>query len=627
MGSDNGDDGSSGSGYGYGANLLGAMSLTTIVNQVLEQAGPVLKTQLGVDLNLLITLFVLGTMAAAGWHYCGELVEMLLETYFQCTVRISSDDTMFAALMEYLDEQGVFATTGEQAPTGSDVCAVGTSARLAWYATPTRNLDANLDKWNASYWDSDSELEDDDDDDDAANYQPYMRVKKKTKYAPMTGHSHYFYFKPTGHTVKIWRTEAENNPGAWWRKAREYVSLRIYGRDAAPLKALLQRVCDRENHKNVGKTIVYKAARGADGDSSTWTRCFSRASRPLHSVILDEEQKEEICQDMAEYLMPATSKWYSNRGLPYRRGYLLYGPPGTGKTSLTVALAGRYGLQVYSLSLSAVWMNDDTLAHLFSRLPKTCIVLLEDIDACGVTREGSKSSDPNPSSEAESAPNPSKTKGTASDTPTRVTFSGLLNAIDGVASKEGRLLIMTTNHRERLDDALIRPGRVDLQIKFDFADKLVVYNLFKTLYTVEPADKVLLKFPENFPDEMELMKLATAFAAKVPEGKFSPAEVQGLLLKHKKDPRKAVEVVEDWVVQKKNEQSEKERKEMAEKKAAAEKAAAEKEKKAAAEKEKEKEKKKEPADPVVVAAPPKINGVKAADSEETPTTNGEKEEK
>jgi hypothetical protein len=58
-----------------------------------------------------------------------------------------------------------------------------------------------------------------------------------------------------------------------------------------------------------------------------------------------------------------------------------------------------------------------------------------------------------------------------SDNQNGISWSGLLNAIDGVASHEGRVLIMTTNKPEKLDDALIRPGRVDLQVKFTYATK------------------------------------------------------------------------------------------------------------------------------------------------------------
>ncbi|KAF8533620.1 P-loop containing nucleoside triphosphate hydrolase protein, partial [Trichophaea hybrida] len=465
---------------------------------------------LGVDLNILITLFIIGAMFATGWGRIVTIFEELFDRYYSCKIRITSEDPMFAAMMEYLDEHKV----------------------------PSRNLDANFDGWNKDIWidESDSDSDSDSDDEVACGNSetPHLKIRKKVKYAPSPTYTHYFYFKPTGHTITVLRTES-THPGVWWRKQKEQVVLSIYGRDATPLKMLLQMVCDRENGKDAGRTTVYKATQGQDGDRAGWKRCFSRAVRPIETVVLDDYQKGTVCDDINEYLLPATKKWYANRGLPYRRGYLLYGPPGTGKTSLTVALAGKFGLRVYSLSLSAAWMNDDTLAHLFSVLPKTCIVLLEDIDACGVARDASASL---------SSYDSTTTNGM---TPARVTFSGLLNAIDGVASKEGRLLIMTTNHREHLDEALIRPGRVDLQIKFHYADRTIIHDLFQTLYRVDDEDKVVLKFPADFPDQAQLEKLAGEFADRVPAGEFSPAEVQGLLLKYKKQPRKAITEVETWV--------------------------------------------------------------------------------
>jgi len=222
-----------------------------------------------------------------------------------------------------------------------------------------------------------------------------------------------------------------------------------------------------------------------------------------------------------------------------------------------VALAGKYGLQVHSLSISASWMNDDILLHLFSRLPRSCIVLLEDVDACGVTREGDRAS-----ATTAAATTPSKPDDAAStDTKAKVTFSGLLNAIDGVASKEGRLLIMTTNHHSRLDEALIRPGRIDIQVRFDYADAEIVHNLFRALYDVSDEEKALLKFPADFPAADELTQLARAFVDRVPPGRFSPAEVQGLLLRFKKHPRLAVAAVRDWVVKCEIKKQEKERRE------------------------------------------------------------------
>lgn len=159
--------------------------------------------------------------------------------------------------------------------------------------------------------------------------------------------------------------------------------------------------------------------------------------------------------------------------------------------------------------------------------------------------------------------------------PRGISLSGLLNAIDGVASHEGRVLVMTTNKPEALDEALIRPGRVDLQVCFTNATRHQAKELFIRMYvddtpkpvkqkdvnidsdssTVEVEDKVAAAaLPTTvFVDEPpiatdELERVAAEFAAKISDGRLiSPADIQGYLLKRKKTPRRAAAEVDVWV--------------------------------------------------------------------------------
>jgi chaperone BCS1 len=147
-------------------------------------------------------------------------------------------------------------------------------------------------------------------------------------------------------------------------------------------------------------------------------------------------------------------------GIPYRRGYLLHGPPGSGKTSFIQALAGNLSYNICLLNLSERGLTDDKLNHLLGITPERSIVLLEDIDSAfnkrvQTSEDGYKSS---------------------------VTFSGLLNALDGVASAEERIIFMTTNHFDRLDPALVRPGRVDVKELLDDAVPEQAERLFNRFY-------------------------------------------------------------------------------------------------------------------------------------------------
>ncbi len=83
-------------------------------------------------------------------------------------------------------------------------------------------------------------------------------------------------------------------------------------------------------------------------------------------LVLSE--KPELLEDIKAFLNPQTRRWYSMKGLLYKRGYLLYGPPGTGKSSLILSIAGYFGLDIYKLDISRV--NENSLSGLFDELPR-----------------------------------------------------------------------------------------------------------------------------------------------------------------------------------------------------------------------------------------------------------------
>lgn len=147
----------------------------------------------------------------------------------------------------------------------------------------------------------------------------------------------------------------------------------------------------------------------------------------------------------------------------------MHGPPGSGKSSFIQALAGELEYNICVLNLSERGLTDDKLNHLLANAPERTLILLEDIDAAFAGR--SQSGDPSFSGS--------------------VTFSGLLNALDGVASSTSqRIMFLTTNHIDRLDPALIRPGRVDLKELIDDATPFQAEALFGRFYggDVEPAE-------------------------------------------------------------------------------------------------------------------------------------------
>ncbi|KAF9520971.1 hypothetical protein BS47DRAFT_265 [Hydnum rufescens UP504] len=396
----------------------------------------------------------------------------------------------------------------------------------------------------------------------------------------------------------------------------EQLSISVVARNNSVLKQLVLEAkklyeADAEHRVN----IYFADSHGS------WRWTDSRTKRPMSSIVLNKGVKEMLLADTRDFLK--SEKWYATRGIPFRRGYLLHGLPGSGKTSLIHALAGALALDIYVVSLSASWINDATLSTLMGRVPARCIVLLEDLDAA-FTRSASR--------DDESSGIPTGSKGTSdvdqdsgghrhhSSFSRRRDFipdyntlslSGLLNSLDGVSAPEGRLLFATTNHLERLDPALTRPGRMDIWIEFKHASKWQAELLFKNFFseiedappqpTAEeiaamekefafleaqqnaadgkvsfvPKDGTatsptagaeamatameekakdeaqlpppVLERPSPPPDPARLAVLARQFAAAIPEEEHSVASLQGYLLRNKSRPEAAVAEAPAWV--------------------------------------------------------------------------------
>lgn len=183
-----------------------------------------------------------------------------------------------------------------------------------------------------------------------------------------------------------------------------------------------------------------------------WRRIASKKRRALESVVLPAEQKRRIVDDLKTF--EASRERYEDLGLPYRRNYQFYGPPGTGKTSFALAVAGELGRPLYTLNLGSL-AGDAALFEAVLSVPTEGIILIEDIDATDSTK---KREDKEPAKPGE--PKQESTQA--------ITLSGLLNALDGAFSRDGRIVIMTTNHPEKLDPALLRAGRSDLRECFDW---------------------------------------------------------------------------------------------------------------------------------------------------------------
>jgi mitochondrial chaperone BCS1 len=293
---------------------------------------------------------------------------------------------------------------------------------------------------------------------------------------------HYFFYK--NYPFRLIRRK-ETNTGL--RNIKEEIIILTIGRSQKRILDIIADITPKPDKKKLTKVMKWT-------DDHGWHFSFEQKSRQLDSVILSDQNQSFLRKSLDRFKSDKT--WYEEHGIPYRMGICLYGPPGTGKTSLVKAIAAEEEKDLYLLNLNS--MNDLTLQNAMDQLDHNAIVLIEDIDAYFFTHKRDENNKDNLSGK---------------------TLSGLLNAIDGVSNSKGRILVITTNHIEKLDPALLRPGRIDLSLELGYM-------------TDETARKALRKF---FPAE-EVNHISI-------KPRLTPAEFQNLVCQYKERPEMILKLI------------------------------------------------------------------------------------
>ncbi|KAF3045904.1 hypothetical protein E8E12_006012 [Didymella heteroderae] len=542
--------------------LTSNISTTSLPSTFLESFVPgygiisqIILRLFGIDIGLVASgcVILFGLSHAAS--FCNSYIYSYFDRYFTSSVSIDGDDELYKEIMKWATQQRM--------------TRISRDLRAQTKPRETHN---------------DSEDDSDDDDDKSGEHGLFNYGKWASnvppRYEPNYGTDKFVH---EGRAYYLSR-ERKDKKAPWWGDAYdEFMTVRCNGRSTQPIKNLLLHIRQWTLKNEDQTTSIYRPSpKNENGGDTTWNRQSNRASRPMRTVSLGRDQKRIIVSDINEYLQPETRRWYDARGIPYRRGYLFHGPPGTGKTSLSFALAGIFGLHIYCISLSEVGLTEADLNKLFNELPRRCIVLLEDIDSAGLRRDN----EPLPES---APPTIADTKVSAASEPSGprkslISLAGLLNVIDGVASHEGRVLIMTTNHPENLDEALTRPGRVDIRIPFTLATRTQIQDIFTRMYGTDTRKSLsrtqTVDANERYPQKLKrrdtksltedgdddddiedllfekpvsqalnkaaLEQMARDFASMLPEGRFSPAAIQGYLLTRKREPQRALNEACAW---------------------------------------------------------------------------------
>jgi hypothetical protein len=209
-------------------------------------------------------------------------------------------------------------------------------------------------------------------------------------------------------------------------------------------------ICEDFCLDNETKVYIY--------DDGYWDLLYRLPKRKRETVYLPKNMLGKFIDYLDNWKCEKQESWHEEMGIPYKCNILLHGYPGTGKTSLIKTIAGKFNYNIYMLNFNSK-LDDTKLMKAIKTVKDNSILVMEDIDCLFAER---KKND---------------------EFKNQITFSGLLNILDGVASKPGLITFLTTNYKMKLDKALLRPGRIDYQIEFSYSTKDQIQAMYNKFFT------------------------------------------------------------------------------------------------------------------------------------------------
>ena len=204
----------------------------------------------------------------------------------------------------------------------------------------------------------------------------------------------------------------------------------------------------------------------------SWNLLSKIKKRDKDTVYLPDDQVNNIINSFTNFFSNDTKKLYEHLNITYKKCLLFEGPPGTGKSSLIKALGSHFNKNIAYLNICPEY-NEKDLFKTVRNIPNEAILVIEDIDSVFEKRE-------------------------KTDHKNCLSFSGLLNGLDGlIEPKNGQIIILTTNYRNKLDGALKRPGRIDEMITFDYCKKNEIQKIYDKFFPSESKFEELYKHLKN----------------------------------------------------------------------------------------------------------------------------------
>jgi len=295
----------------------------------------------------------------------------------------------------------------------------------------------------------------------------------------------------------------------------------------------------KKKQEDIINTHYYFSMDSYDEDSGKmrFNQYIFKSNITFDNIFFNEK---ELVYERLNFFMK-NPEWYEKRGIPYKYGLMLYGDPGCGKTSLIKAIANFTKRHIVSINLNKI-KTKRQLEMVFNSLGindkkisnNNRIYVIEDIDCNGLEYLTERETSPDKEDKKDNKKKentPENILANAIITSSKefsklknddINLSNLLEVLDGILEMYGRILIITTNYPEKLDKALVRPGRIDLKIEFNKCDTKNIKDIFSNFYSIESLE--------------EYSKLNS-----IPNNVYTPAEIIKEMIESPFDPHMAVE--------------------------------------------------------------------------------------
>lgn len=353
--------------------------------------------------------------------------------------------------------------------------------------------------------------------------------------------------------ANIEKEESKQSSKTTMRTETITITLYSYTTDIKGILKFIEEIKEKYLHfveeSRMDKKFIYSlkmAKQDEDGVKQCWNEHLFESARTFKNMFF--ENKEDVLSKINFFLN--NKEWYYNNGIPYTLGIGLHGPPGTGKTSFFKSLANLTGRHLVILSLKTIKTKQQLDEFFFETKynKKNAVgfdkklMIIEDIDCMSdvvfkrETRNKKHKSEMNLSNISNTiqlqqlieTDDDKKTeekrmfdtlnKCLKNDDP--VTLDDILNLFDGIKETPGRILGISSNHYDKLDPALTRPGRIDISIRLDNCKRSTIQEMYEHYYKLHIEPNHLKKIREFF---------------------YSPAEIINCYVLYKTEPDKFIE--------------------------------------------------------------------------------------